>query len=137
MSGSREGLELRADFSWDTLPIHLLKASGTWPEAGVARGTVFGTELETAEGGVREIISFDGYTYNTSNRSLEITLSTTVAPVLDDLTFNRLSLIRGGKAQGVYTGDFDDIGNTFTITSAIPEAWSIGDRLVVHGSFDE
>lgn len=138
LAGTREALELRANFTWNTpgQTIRLLKASGTWAEANVARETVFGTELEDAEGGVRETITLDSQNYDSDLRALELILSCTVAPTLGDMVFNRLALLRGGKAQGVYTGNFDSGANTFTITTAVPEAWSPGDKIIVHNTFE-
>lgn len=136
MAGTREGLELRAAYSWQTEPLYLLTGDGIWAERNVPRAVVFGTELETIDGGKRTPIVVDSITYNTTQSRLELEFHADLNPTNDDLVFNRLSIIRGGKQQGTHTGSFDANANTFTISSAIPEPWAPGDKFVVHGSFE-
>jgi hypothetical protein len=130
MAGTREGLELRSEFSWNTEPLRLLKGSGSWAELNVPRNIVFGTELTTEDGGLREPVTLLSSIWNSNDSRLEIKLRATLNPTNDDLVFNRLAIVRGGKQQGSYTADLDDILNTVTITSPILEPWSIGDKLV-------
>jgi hypothetical protein len=131
MAGHREGLELRGEYSWNTEPLYLLKGSSTWAELNVPAQVVYGTELTTDVGQVRELMTLDSLAWNSGQSRLDIGISCQISPVGEDLTFNRLAIIRGGKAQGVYTADFNAAGNTITITSGVPEPWSIGDSLVV------
>lgn len=140
MAGTREGLELRAEYSWNTEPLYLMKCDGFWTEQGIPRQIPFGTELTDADGEVRELIAVDSIIYNEDELYLETKLSTTLAPTADDLVFNRLGVIRGGKQQGHYVADFAVTGNTATITYPVPplaEPFVPGDKIVVHGSFEE
>lgn len=130
MSGTREGLELRSAYSWSTEPLYLVKGFGNWAESNVPRAVVFGTELTTDDGGLRESVTLLSSVWNPLDSRLEIKLRATLNPTNDDLIFNRLAIVRGGKQQGHYLADLDDVLNTITITSPIPEPWSIGDRLV-------
>ena len=136
MAGTREGLILRAQYSWNTVPVYLLKCTGTWAEStSLARETVFGTELETTYGKTRQVVTYVSSNYNATDGSLETSLTTTLAPTDADLIFNRMALVRGGKALGGYTGDFSASANTYTITSALPVPFSIGDKFVAHTNY--
>jgi len=132
MAGTRYGLELRAQYSWDVEPVYLVKADGFWAESNVPEQIVFGTELTTEVGGVREQLTVDQISWNTVENRLEVELSANVAAGVDDLTFNRLAIVRGGKAQGSYIGDLTSGVDQITLTdpSPLPEPFSPGDRLV-------
>ena len=125
-------LLLRANYSWNAEPVYLLKGSGFWAEANVPRQIVFGTELTDDVGGKRELITTDSISWNASENRLEVELSTNVTAGIADLTFNRLAIIRGGKAQGAYIGDLDATAGTITITTpnTLAEPFVSGDRIV-------
>lgn len=131
MAGTRQGLELRANYSWSVEPIYLLKGNGFYAESNVPTPIVFGSEL-IGEGGVRELITVQDISWNSSELRLEVSLSTNVSAGIDDLQFNRLGLIRGGKAQGAYVGDLDAGAGTITITTpgTLSEPFVAGDKIV-------
>ena len=58
MAGTREGLELRARYSFDTVPVYLLKGNGFYAEANAPRNIVFGTEIQNTAI-KRELLSID------------------------------------------------------------------------------
>ena len=109
-----------------------MKGEGFYAENNVPRQIVFGTELTDDVGGKRELITTDSIAWNDTENRLEIELSKNVTAGITDLLFNRLAIIRGGKAQGAYVGNLDVASNSITITtpSTLAEPFVAGDKLV-------
>lgn len=136
MAGTREALELLSVYKWSTEPLKLIKGQGTWAEQNVPRAIVFGTELNTLNGGVRETVTLSSSNWNSQALRLETELTANIsAGPSGDLSFNRLAIVRGGKTQGAYTADFVASTNTIVLTSAVPEPFAPGDKLVRSDNF--